>query len=462
MKSWVLHLSLFLAGMTFIVVNLHDVEPLPFWSWSRNKVNWVQEHGEEYDTMFFGSSRMHYGLRPDVFDARMAELGTPTKSFNFALSGLRMHDVAHMLDWVVAHKPSTLKRAVIELHSFEQNIRGEQWFSDQDLEMHSPDVFWTRMQSVAISNTPTIDKAKQAQYVLMHSASNALRLGQGGRITQDWIARANGERLPKAYDVEDRGWQSVATVTLPHMVKEHEEFPSMRERFERQLSWKALKAPMPFLDGGFNAAAIRKQAAMLRAVGIEPIYVVMPTYSTDFYGRDGVADIAKEVRVLELDDPAPNRPLYDWSDYYDASHLNADGAAAFSRYLAERIVEVEPLPLGASPAPHLAPAIAPTLAAAWSADGQQLQLSADGLPFVGDVVVQFGDAGAKAVDGSVALAVAQPPKAVVPLVRELLYRAAASVPVANVPAGEAITLQLVTTFEGKVLAVSAPIKLAPR
>jgi hypothetical protein len=47
-------------------------------------------------------------------------------------------------------------------------------------------------------------------------------------------------------------------------------------------------------------------------------------------------------------------------------------------------------------------------------------------------------------------------------VRELLYRAAASVPAANVPAGEAITLQLVTTFEGKVIAVSAPIKLAPR
>jgi hypothetical protein len=462
MKSWVLHLSLFLAGMTFIVVNLHDVEPLPFWSWSRNKVNWVQVHGEEYDTMFFGSSRMHYGLRPDVFDARMAELGTPTKSFNFALSGLRMHDVAHMLDWVVAHKPSSLKRAVIELHSFEQSIRGDQWFSDQDLEMHSPDVFWTRMQSVAISNTPVIDKAKQAQYVLMHSASNALRLGQGGRITQDWLAKANGGRLPKAYDVADRGWQSVASVQLPHMVKEHEEFPSMREHFERQLSWKALKAPKPLLDGGFNAAAIRRQASMLRAAGIEPIYVVMPTYSTDFYGRDGVADIAKEVRVLELDDPAPNRPLYDWAGYYDASHLNAEGAAAFSRYLAERIVEVEPLPLGASPSPHLAPAIAPTLAAAWSADGQQLQLSADGLPFVGDVVVQFGDASAQAVDGGLALAVAQPPKAVVPLVRELLYRAAGSVPVANVPAGEAIKLQLVTTFEGKVLAVSAPIKLAPR
>jgi hypothetical protein len=462
MKSWVLHVSLFLAGMTFIVVNLHDVEPLPFWSWSRNKVNWIQEHGEEYDTLFFGSSRMHYGLRPDVFDARMAELGTPTKSFNFALSGLRMHDAAHMLDWVVAHKPSSLKRAVIELHSFEQSIRGDQWFSDQDLEMHAPDVFWTRMQSVAISNTPMIDKAKQAQYVLMHSASNALRLGQGGRITQDWLAKANGGRLPKAYDVADRGWQSVASVQLPHMVKEHEEFPSMREHFERQLSWKALKAPMPFLDGGFNAAAIRRQASMLRAAGIEPIYVVMPTYSNDFFGRDGVADIAKEVRVLELDDPAPNRPLYDWSDYYDASHLNAEGASLFSRYLAERIVEVEPLPLGASPAPHLAPAIAPTLAAAWSADGQQLQISADGLPFVGDVVVQFGDAGAQAVDGGLALAVAQPPKAVVPLVRELLYRAAASVPVANVPAGEAITLQLVTTFEGKVLAVSAPIKLAPR
>jgi hypothetical protein len=462
MKSWVLHLSLFLAGMAFIVANLHDVEPLPFWSWSRNKVNWVTEHGEEYDTLFFGSSRMHYGLKPDVFDARMAELGTPTKSFNFALSGLRMHDVVHMLDWVVAHKPTSLKRAVIELHSFEQNIRGHQWFSDQDLEMHSPDVFWTRMQSVAISNTPSIDKAKQAQYVLMHSVSNALRLGQGGRITQDWIARSNGERLPKAYDVEGRGWQSVATVQLDHMIQASKDFPSQREHFERQLSWKATKAHMPGLVGGFNAAAIRKQASMLRAAGIEPIYVVMPTYSTDFYGRDGVAEVAKEVRVLELDDPAPNRPLYDWSGYYDASHLNADGATAFSRYLAERIVEVEPLPLGASPSPHLVSAIAPTLAVAWSADGQQLQLSADGLPFVGDVVVQCGDARAQPVDGGLELAVAQPPRAVVPLVRELLYRAAASVPAANVPAGEAITLQLVTTFEGKVIAVSAPRKLAPR
>ena len=68
------HLGLFLAGMVLVDVNLHDVEPLPFWSWSRNKVNWVAEHGEDYDTMFFGSSRMHYAVQPVSYTGNISQI----------------------------------------------------------------------------------------------------------------------------------------------------------------------------------------------------------------------------------------------------------------------------------------------------------------------------------------------------------------------------------------------------
>ena len=457
------HLGLFLVGIVLVDVSLHDFEPLPFWSWSRSKVNWVTEHGEDYDTMFFGSSRMHYALQPEVFDARMAALGMPTKSFNFALAGLRMHDVALMLDWVAEHKPSSLRRAVIELHSFDQRIRGSQWFSDRDVEMHAPVVFWMRMQSILIGKMSVVEKAAQVQYVALHSLSNALRLGQGTRIVSDVLARSQGERLPNAYDVGRGGWEDIAAVKLDHMIREHEEFSAKRDLFERQLSWKVAHTRLEGLEGGFNAGAVRTIASRLRSAGVEPIFVVMPSFSCDFYGRDGVAEVAQEARVLELDDPAPNRPIYDWSSYYDGSHLNAEGAEVFSRFLADRIVESDSLQSGAGLAPRVLPQSPPVLSAAWK-DGKRetVELRVDGLQFLGEVVAVIGEpAEGTKIDG-VPLSVVVPPRVHVAMQRELLYAARVEVAADPLPAGLPLVAQACVIVDGKVVLASAPVRIEPR
>lgn len=457
------HLVLFFAGMAFVDVNLHDVDLLPFWSWSRDKVNWVSEHGEDYDTLFLGSSRMHYGLKPEVFDARMAELGQATRSFNFAFSGARMHDVAYMLDWLARHKPQRLKRVVIELHSFDQRIRGGQWFSDQDLEMHAPAVFAMRMQSVAVGKTSLVEKAEQAQYVLLHSLSNALCLGQGVRITSDWIAKSHRERIPNAYDVADGGWQDVASLDLEHMRKEHANFSSQPEACERKLGWKVSRDRIEVLEGGFNPAAVRSIAERMRACGVEPIFVVMPTYASDFFGRDGVAGIASEVRILELDDPAPNRPIYELSYYYDVSHLNSEGAKAFSRFLAERVVEAEAKPIGTQLSPRMLPDSKPTLRASWK-DGKRETVEArvEGLPFVGDLFVQVGEPGSMKLENEIEVSVAQPPKATITLQRELLYSARGELSAEGLPEGLPLVLQLGVIVDGKVVVTSDPVRIEPR
>lgn len=457
------HLGLFLIGVVVVDVNLRDAEALPFWSWSRNKTNWMVEHGEQYDTMFFGSSRMHYALKPEVFDSRMGELGHSTKSFNFALSGLRMLDVVHMLEWVVEHKPSSLRRAVIELHSFEQDIRGSQWFSDQDLEMHAPGVFWPRVESILVSKRPVLDKAAQLQYVALHSISNALRLGQGTRIVSDLLARSREERLPHAYDVASGGWEDVSAVKLDHMIREHEEFAARRAHYEQQLSWKVSRARIENLEGGFNAGVVRAIAARLRSADIEPVFVVMPCFSCDFYGRDGVADVAREVRVLELDDPAPNRPIYDWSSYYDGSHLNARGAEVFSRFLAERLVESDSSQSGAGLTPRVLPPSAPVLQAAWK-DGKResIEMRVDGLPFLGDVVAAIGEQAAGTMVDGVSLSVALPPKVHVPMQRELLYAANVEVSADPLPAGLPLVAQACVIVDGKVVLASEPVRIEPR
>ncbi len=457
------HAALFMAGVVFVDVNLHSIEPLPFWSWSRSKVNWVAEHGAEYDTLFLGSSRMHYGLRPDVFDARMAELGHPTSSFNSALSGMRMHDVVQMLDWVVDNRSPRLKRVVIELHSFDQAIRGHQWFSDQDLEMHAPGVFWMRVCSVLLSNNTWFDKMSQLHYVALHSVSNALRLGQGTRMLQDCLTRARGARLPDAYDVRDGGWQDVATVQLPHMVKEHEEFLTKPAQVEQQLQWKVLRKRIEVLEGGLNLDAVRSMASKLRNIGIEPVFVVMPTYSCDFNGRDGVAEIAREICVLELDDPMPNRRIYDWSFYYDPSHLNAAGSSIFSRYLADRIAAIETPVSDRARLEQAMPAAVPTLQARWK-DGKReaIAVRVDGLPFVGEVFAVVSEAADGCQIDGVPVAFPLPPRIHQPMQREILYSAHAEVIASELPAGLPLIAQACVIVDGKLVLASEPVCLEPR
>ena len=460
MFSRVLHSLLFAAGLFGTAAWIQHVEPTPFLSWARQKIDHVERLGEGYDTVFLGSSRMNYGLDPARFDARMKELGQPTKSFNLALSGHRQHDVGAVVTWLLAHKPSTLRRVVIELHSFAQLVRAGDWMSDQELEMHTAGEFFGRCRSIVDGPSPWTDKVMQFRFVFAHTLTNVLRVGQAPRILDDWIARSRGEPLPGTFPAQKEGWAAIEDMKLAHMLADHERFVAGKVDVASIVAQRLQDIAPPYLHGGFNFASIRAQAAALRAAGIEPVYVVMPSFSQDNLGRDGASEFAREARVLELDRSELHRPLYETALYYDASHFGTEGSAVFSPYLADLLVECEGQPAGFLPKPRTLPTTPMRLQATRTDGG--LALVAESLPFVGQLVVVASTEPADAELNGLRVRVKFPPRWTCELARSQPLQAKGTLQASDLPSDRPVYLQLGVILEGATVALGEQVRVEPR
>src|SRR5437016_2606538 len=80
----------------------------------REKIDWLAEHEDRYDTFFLGTSRTFGGIRPDLFDQAMAAAGTPTHSFNLGINGMRPPEDSYVLEQVLARRHRPLKLVVVE------------------------------------------------------------------------------------------------------------------------------------------------------------------------------------------------------------------------------------------------------------------------------------------------------------------------------------------------------------
>ncbi|MFM1872775.1 MAG: hypothetical protein RL398_2197 [Planctomycetota bacterium] len=452
------HLAPFLVGLFATGAWVRSLEVMPFWSWSRAKLDHLRRQGDAYDTVFLGSSRMHYGIEPSTFDAATAEVGRPTKSFNAALSGMRMHDTLLMGEWLLSNKPANVNHLVVELHGFEQSIRGEQWLTDQDFEMHSPEVLGMRLRSLWVSRQPASQRIPQFGYVLIHTLCNALRVGQGVRILNDRAALTKGWSMPGAGPVKDAGWEAIERAALPHQRQYHDEFTATQRPFEAAVATR-LAEPIPeWARGGWRADVILVFAERATAAGVATTFVVMPSVGTDFLGRDEVDSLRGKVRLLEFDFPLTNRSMYEPEYYYDPSHLTTEGARTFSRKLAKHLV-----------APAAAPTIdvlserAVTLAARWDPEQPgSVVCSATNLPFLGDAVLMIADRrGAAPVGENLAVGVALPPLAQKSLPRTGLATAAGIVASDKLPTDRPLFVQVGIVHTTGVIALSDVVELAP-
>lgn len=458
-----LHVLLFLVGLAGTSGVILSIDPMPFWSWTRNKLGYLDKEIDRYDTLFFGSSRMHYALMPKVFDRRMAELGVPTRSYNVALSGQRPYDFDEILQWLLARRPKQVKRVVIELCCWELDYREGDWMATQELEMRTARSFLPRFRTILDGRAGWQEKVSLSYHHVVHTLVNVLRIGQGGRMLDDLLARARGAGYPMVYPPVDEGYYCIDETSLEHWQLVHKKFVAEPTQPLEAIAGKVQDVAPSWLAGTFRSDILRAEAAALEAAGIETVFVVLPEISWGFFGRAQVASIRGDLRVMELDHPEEERPMFDLDLWWDSSHLCRKGAERFSSYFAERLCEFESLPPGASLKPRVAADLPPVLTAQWLEAAPTLSFAATGLPFVGKVEVQVG---AEAVDApagdAAALRIEQPPLATVELGRTGLATAAGTMDAAALQKQVPLFAQLVASIDGKAVAVSVPVRVEPR
>lgn len=334
-----LHVAGFATGLLATAALVRHVDPLPIRSHNRLRYLDCAAQLPNVDVLFVGSSRFQQGIVPAVFDAAMSERGLAVRSYNFAVSGQRAHDTAETIAWVLDQRPTRLRAMVVELHTYDQRLRGSNWLTAQDVEGHSARQLPARVRTVLGSGVPPGEIASQLQFVFAHTLVNHFCIGAGPAVLEDLVAppfRADG-----AYGVVERGYWPAENAVGTFEAERAQQMAADPEYAKGQLGWKLGGGAAAEAAVGWNAAAFAALDARIRAAGIEPFYVTMPTFYADFFGRPTAHAAVAGHSHVDLDRPRERPELFAPALWFDPGHVRRAGAERISVLLAGEFAAME-------------------------------------------------------------------------------------------------------------------------
>lgn len=306
------------------------------------KLDHLRRHGADYDTLFLGSSRVHYGLDPTLFDAEMTRQGCPARSFNMGVQALTLaeeHRLVEELARIGRWKRVVLERNPVPLRSLELlgTDRGTLGFGTLTGVRLALQDLWT-------SPVNPLERLWSMAEVVMVGAYEQLGIGRIARL----VRRPGSDELP----TDDR----VVTMDRAGFVAiEQETDPVMRERvagidrerlndFIRQT--RELSGPAPQL-GERRMALIREQIDHARMVAGKVSLVVWP-HSRPQWAQDAraIGEAAAEGRlgdapIINLGDPAQVPELFVPELWHDNLHLYTAGTEMVTRAIAAQLCAAE-------------------------------------------------------------------------------------------------------------------------
>ena len=308
------------------------------------KYDYYQAHKDDYDTLFFGSSRIYSQVIPKIFDETTEVEGRSLNSYNFGIPAMRAIDSAVLLKEVLANPPKNLKWVFFEstLDKGYEPIRNAR----------TPRaIYWHNWENTKFAARYVLssDESLPSKAVLLYSHLLPCLyhyLGVG-RLFSQW--------LPSNFSEEELGVAAQFTATegfyalSDESAAERQHFLSTQQDYLDSVSvlagrtTRAAWYPKDDSQSGSKsdnylsankAMLINQVVEAVRAAGAEPIFIDPPSLYLD-----NDFQLAKQLglvdRLLMYRDPDRYPQLYVPENRYDIDHLNQAGAEAFSQFIAK-------------------------------------------------------------------------------------------------------------------------------
>ncbi len=326
----------FIAGFALVATMLSGALPPLRPPQIGAKLDWLSEHGAEYDTFFIGSSRVHRQIIPDLFDAEMAALGVKTNSFNLSGDGMRPPEDEFVMERAFTSRTVPVRVLLVECNAVESII-------NEDDAGTARAVYWhdnARMARLwrhcwARSLAPDSIGSRKASRVwkrlrqfpdhVQHWAWNCGRVGLGN----EWVTElllgpasrndakeigADGYRVPKTGELMGGG--------------------SLRA-YEKELAAGRSSPPGPDQQDEESQASLAWKKALAVRMGARLVLVSSPFLRPAVftpYDRTGIT-------FLDYSNPNLYPELYAPENRRDPGHLNVKGSEIYTRLIARQITE---------------------------------------------------------------------------------------------------------------------------
>lgn len=312
------------------------------------KNDYFQAHKDEYNTIFFGSSRVYNHVIPELFDTTANQaVGTAIatddvsteantaeiNSYNFGIPAMRAIDSAVLIEDILADPPKDLKWVFFE------SILDKGYEPIPNARTHRA-MYWHTWENTALAARYIFSSDESLPKKAALFSSHLLPF----LYNQMNVGRLFNQVLPSDFSEEEQTVAADFTANEGFFALEDDADPNRQALLQDPEGYRESVADLKAVQANFNAEdptlsankrmLLERIIKTVRAAGAEPIFLESPGLhlENDFQAakRLGVID-----NLLSYKDPEQFPTLYNIDFRHDADHLNETGSRAFTTRLAQ-------------------------------------------------------------------------------------------------------------------------------
>ena len=294
------------------------------------KLRYFSEHKDEFDTVIVGTSALYYSVSPETFDGTTRENGVPTRTFNFGIDGMHPPENFYVLEQILKTRPRNLKWVLLELGE----VRAR-WIPILGTQRA---VYWHDWPRTELTLKQALNPRGNANLFI--------------QITRLWVARrdlaANLALFGKQFANAGRAADLLPAAEQERYADAVLELGPNRDGYrpagdamsaERAVSYEQLlaqeiSAAHPKTLDPATQQGYRDAAALIRAAGAKPIFVVTPT----IFQSPLQFSQSPPAPIIAFNDAGKFPEYYDPKSRIDDTHLTREKAGNFTVVLAREFV----------------------------------------------------------------------------------------------------------------------------
>ena len=328
------NIAIFIAAFAAVGAGMRSYAP------ERLKIEWFQQHQDDYDLVFIGSSHVYRQLDAESIAAGLPSSTGTVQAFTFGVPGMRFAETLHMANRLLEQDCAKLKWLVLELDDLRTDMEEENLFTQRQVYWHDWFASWWVLRALMAENLATAEKTSRAKLHLHHFAH---WLGNIGRGPAAWALLTTGAgesfftasgALRPGIGENGHGWRPLdLEAGNPSYEKRRREFMADLDGFRNSrralVSSQWTGPPAPVL-----AAAIDDLDKRAAARGVQLAFIILPGYEKPA-GWMALKKQGHIKHLLAFNDPQRWPEFYRANNRWDLFHLNRAGSELLSQAFIE-------------------------------------------------------------------------------------------------------------------------------
>ena len=308
----------------------------------QEKIAFFANHGEEFDTVFVGSSRIFHQIVPKLFDRLMAEAGFPTHSYNLGMSAMSAPEDSFLMDAAFAKRRRPLKFVLVETsdkirtdyscEGMDNTLRVEYWHDFKRLAVLTRTIVAQRKPAEGASRWMFSERERTLfLYHLRLFVANSLNIGRGVGWLQserDLMAMTFRRHPPRSAGRSRKFDDGFGVIDPPIEIDDH----------QWSLLQGYIKRPVARDFGDTESQReVQDKRRLVEFYGGRMFAVLPPISGGTMFSPD--PQFGAPIPVLDCGDPNRYPELFERQNRQDSGHLNYQGAEIFTRRIVEQLVK---------------------------------------------------------------------------------------------------------------------------